>query len=220
MELLRLINSRVGVTHIVDRKFRLLAVAFTRRVLHLVRDQSKQVVLDIAEQCADGLLPYGLLREYYEKADLNWHTIGGIPSAWTAEDYALGAIGDVVHPSPYKAADHTQLLAQLALFPTADRSPFGELLADNPESSFQLRLIHDVADDLFLTHHIDSNLLSEAVVSLARMIYTIHGFDKLPILADALEDAGCDDSVILNHCRGPDPHVRGCWVVDLILGKK
>jgi hypothetical protein len=42
---------------------------------------------------------------------------------------------------------------------------------------------------------------------------------RLAILADALEDAGCTDADILRHCRGPGPHVRGCWVVDLILGK-
>ena len=44
--------------------------------------------------------------------------------------------------------------------------------------------------------------------------------NNLPILADALEDAGCDNHDILSHCRGPGPHVRGCWVVDLILGKE
>ena len=43
---------------------------------------------------------------------------------------------------------------------------------------------------------------------------------RLPILADALEDAGCTDQAILDHCRGAGPHVRGCWVVDLILGKQ
>jgi hypothetical protein len=44
--------------------------------------------------------------------------------------------------------------------------------------------------------------------------------DRLPILADALEEAGCTDADILAHCRGPGPHVRGCWVVDLLLGKE
>jgi hypothetical protein len=51
-------------------------------------------------------------------------------------------------------------------------------------------------------------------------IYNDRAFDRLPILADALEDAGCDNADILNHCRQPGEHVRGCWVVDLILGKK
>jgi hypothetical protein len=45
-------------------------------------------------------------------------------------------------------------------------------------------------------------------------------FERLPILADALEDAGCDNADILSHCRAPGPHVRGCWVVDLLLGKQ
>ena len=43
--------------------------------------------------------------------------------------------------------------------------------------------------------------------------------DRLAILADALEDAGCTNADVLDHCRGAGPHVRGCWVVDLLLGK-
>src|SRR5262249_31770929 len=54
---------------------------------------------------------------------------------------------------------------------------------------------------------------------LAQAGYHDRAFDHLPILADALEAAGCADTDILNHCRGPGPHVRGCWVVDLLLGK-
>ena len=42
----------------------------------------------------------------------------------------------------------------------------------------------------------------------------------MPILADVLQDADCTSDDTLNHCRGPGPHVRGCWVVDLVLGKK
>ncbi len=50
-------------------------------------------------------------------------------------------------------------------------------------------------------------------------MYESRGFDRMPILADALEDAGCDAPDVLAHCRGDGPHVRGCWVVDLVLGK-
>jgi hypothetical protein len=43
---------------------------------------------------------------------------------------------------------------------------------------------------------------------------------RLAVLSDALEEAGCTDGALLSHLRGPGPHVRGCWAVDLILGKK
>ena len=60
----------------------------------------------------------------------------------------------------------------------------------------------------------------DAVV-LARGIYDDRAFDRMPILADALQDAGCDNDDILNHCRDTStPHARGCWVVDLLLGKE
>jgi hypothetical protein len=54
----------------------------------------------------------------------------------------------------------------------------------------------------------------------ANHMYQTLEFGAMPILADALQDAGCDSDDILNHCRGPGPHVRGCWVVDLVLGKE
>jgi hypothetical protein len=66
---------------------------------------------------------------------------------------------------------------------------------------------------------VDPRARTGTVVSLAHSIYEARAFDRLPILADALEEAGCTDAEILTHCRGPGPHVRGCWVVDLILGK-
>jgi hypothetical protein len=58
-----------------------------------------------------------------------------------------------------------------------------------------------------------------AAVGVARGIYDDGAFDRLPILADALEDAGCADADVIAHCRNPRlAHVRGCWVVDLVLG--
>lgn len=57
------------------------------------------------------------------------------------------------------------------------------------------------------------------VVRIAQGIDDDCDFDSMPILADALEDAGCDDAAILAHCRGPAPHAHGCWVVDLLLEK-
>jgi hypothetical protein len=60
---------------------------------------------------------------------------------------------------------------------------------------------------------------TDTVVLLARQMFESRDFSVMPILADALEDSGCAEEQILDHCRGPGPHVRGCWVVDLLLGK-
>ena len=66
---------------------------------------------------------------------------------------------------------------------------------------------------------LDHAWLTPTVQSIAAAIYEDRAFDRLPILADALEEAGCTDADVLLHCRVPAEHVRGCWVVDLVLGK-
>jgi hypothetical protein len=67
---------------------------------------------------------------------------------------------------------------------------------------------------------IDRAWLTDPVLSISRRAYDDRDFTALPILADALEEAGCTSRDILDHLRGPGPHVRGCWAVDLILGKQ
>ena len=64
----------------------------------------------------------------------------------------------------------------------------------------------------------DPKWRTEDVLGLALGIYEDRAFDRLPMLADALRDAGCDDEQILGHCQSDGPPVRGCWVVDLVLG--
>jgi hypothetical protein len=61
---------------------------------------------------------------------------------------------------------------------------------------------------------------TDSAIAIAKQMYESRDFSAMPILADALQDAGCDNDAILSHCRGPGPHVRGCWVVDLVLGKE
>ncbi|WP_232069567.1 hypothetical protein [Gemmata massiliana] len=61
---------------------------------------------------------------------------------------------------------------------------------------------------------------TSTAVALAAQMYESRDFSAMPVLADALQDAGCDNADILNHCRGAGGHVRGCWVVDLVLGKE
>jgi hypothetical protein len=57
-------------------------------------------------------------------------------------------------------------------------------------------------------------------LKIARGIYEERAFDRMPILADALEDAGCADAALLGHLRSPAPHVRGCWVIDALTGRE
>ena len=58
---------------------------------------------------------------------------------------------------------------------------------------------------------------TETAVLLGKQMYESRDFSLVPILADALQDAGCEDEQVLSHCRGDGPHVRGCWVVGLVL---
>ena len=65
----------------------------------------------------------------------------------------------------------------------------------------------------------DPNWRTDTVVMLARSIVTRRTFDLMPVLSDALMDAGCEDVRVIEHCRSSRPHARGCWVLDAILGK-
>jgi hypothetical protein len=87
------------------------------------------------------------------------------------------------------------------------------------EAEQQALLARDIFGNPFRPVTADPAWLTSTVVALARGIDTDRAFDRLPILADALQDAGCDDHDVLSHCRGGGPHVRGCWVVDVLLDK-
>jgi hypothetical protein len=96
-----------------------------------------------------------------------------------------------------------------------------ELAHENvPEQIAQCNLYRDIFGNPFSPVALDPRWLTSSVVDLATAIYDERAFDRIPILADALMDAGCDNNDIIAHCRGDGPHVRGCWVVDLILGKE
>ena len=87
-----------------------------------------------------------------------------------------------------------------------------------PEKS--TRFVHDIFGNPFRPVVVDPSWLTSDVVVLAEGIYQDRAVDRMPILADALQDAGCDSDDILNHCRQPGEHVRGCWVIDLLTGRK
>jgi hypothetical protein len=80
-------------------------------------------------------------------------------------------------------------------------------------------IVRDVFGSFFYRVAIDPRWLSSTVLDLARTIDAEKCYERMPILADALMDAGCDDEALLNHCQQPIEHVKGCWAIDLLLGK-
>jgi hypothetical protein len=94
------------------------------------------------------------------------------------------------------------------------------LHAEARESDSHLALARDIFSDLLGLVPVDPKWFSETAVLIAKGMYESRDFSAMPILADALQDAGCDSDDILSHCRDEkQTHVRGCWVVDLVLGK-
>jgi hypothetical protein len=89
------------------------------------------------------------------------------------------------------------------------------------ERQAQAALLRDLFGPLpFREARLDPAWLAHSVLSIARRAYDERDFAALPVLADALADAGCDDEDLLRHCRDRGlAHCRGCWAVDLILGK-
>jgi hypothetical protein len=80
-------------------------------------------------------------------------------------------------------------------------------------------LLRDIVGDPFRLLSFDPAWRTPTTLAIARDIYADGAFDHLPILADALEEAGCTEHAVLEHLRSRGPHVRGCWPVDLLLAK-
>jgi len=92
--------------------------------------------------------------------------------------------------------------------------------AEAPERLCQAELLREIFGNPFRSITIDPRWQTSTVVDLARSIYEGRAFDKMPILANALMDAGCDSEEIINYCRQAGEHVRGCWVVDLLTARE
>jgi hypothetical protein len=115
------------------------------------------------------------------------------------------------------------LLATNAYY-AARRAAEVALAAAQPEITVSKEMLiahlRDVFGNPFQPVAFDPAWRTSTAIALAQQMYDSRDFSLMPILADALEDAGCDSDDVLAHCRGDGPHVRGCWVVDLVLGKE
>jgi len=89
--------------------------------------------------------------------------------------------------------------------------------SDLDELLAQAQLVREIFGSRFPHSSADPSWLTPGAVTLAQAIYDQRAFNRMPELADVLEDAGCANKEVLEHCRGPGPHYRGCWVVDILL---
>jgi hypothetical protein len=184
---------------------RLFAVACCRHWADRITHPASRELVDLAERFADGEVPartlarvrrvvfrwaQGQMRTEFE----NLRRHGFMPPS--------GVLGDPWEPrwAAYMAAVPSIVPPVRPFFESADCRAY-------------------LLDVLGGAAEFDPSWRTEAVVSLARGMYEARDFAPMPVLADALEDAGCGDADLLAHRRGPGPHVRGCWVVDLVLGK-
>jgi hypothetical protein len=220
-----------------DRKRGLFAVACCRCSRQLLRNKGHRQALDLAARFADGQATEAELADACRQAgELAGSLFAGKSEReirrWAeaaAVAYALAAISSV-HPWAYDAANAVEMINR-AVRPNPDKRLAG-LLRDICGNPFRRWLewksirkwpewqnVRSLAENSGCVPT-DSSWLIEPVRSLAAGIYADRAFDRLPVLGDALEDAGCADREILDHCRQQGEHVPGCWVVDLILGKE
>jgi hypothetical protein len=203
-----------------DRKQRLFDCACVRRIWHLLFDDKGRKAVEVAEKFADGLAGIEELRDAQAialaAADARpTFYLPGVPdsysvltaAAWAAWEYRSGA--DPLRPAALAIAwqgltENGRSQRRLAKASYAD------------ERKIQVALLREIIGNPFQPANISP---STTAWDLAQMIYDQRAFERLPGLADALEKAGCDNPKILSHCWLPGPHVRGCWVVDLVLGK-
>jgi hypothetical protein len=190
-----------------DRKLRLYACAECRRVWSWFdQDEAGRHCIEVAERYADGQASTKeLVRANKAIVKRGWLTVAVYATEQDA-GYGAWAVAHGIVDSRIQCVESEEVDATA----TAERM-------------IQSRLIRDIFDNPFHPVTLNSAWLAwngGTVVKMAQAIYDDRGFDRLPVLADALEEAGCTNAVIPSHCRSQGPHVRGCWVIDLILGKQ
>ena len=207
--MLKFLRGRIS-----DRKLRLIGVACCRRLWHLLMDERSKGAVEAVELLADGLIAaHQLGPEFVYLDQLIWVS--------KKARYEMPPT-DVVNR--IRALQAVSWCLQDCGRPPIDVSPTAAncrmAMADAGEDAIQVDLVRDVVGlTPFRPIMLERVWRSRTAVSIAESVYADRDFQRLPILADAFEDAGCTDQEVLMHCRQPGTHVRGCWVVDLALGK-
>jgi len=226
--------ERIAAT---ERKFRLFAVACCRRVPALNSDATLAAVVETIERFADRLATEEELRDAHLRADSAYDAAGETADECeAAEGLSENTVRwQAIHcaaRAAYWASLPGELRSEINYVLSLAADAVGLALAGRDyvhdqvemgsagERAVQADLVRDIFGNPFCLVTVEPRWLSSDVLGLARGIYEDGAFERVPLLADALMDAGCADEQVLGHCRGSGPHARGCWVVDLVLGKE
>ncbi len=219
-EWLKATNPFVLLSHIesktTERKLRLFSCSCCRKVLILLTDDRIRRLLFTSELFADGMAT---------SQELDSAIHASVEFEQENRDEYLPAAYAVINASTEGYIDAGEVCDRLsdAFF---SQLPINKDSFEANQKEVQRRLAelsvlaHDIFGNPFRSIAADPSWLTSTVLALATGIYQEKGFDRMLILADALQDAGCHNADILNHCRQPGEHARGCWVIDLLLAKK
>ena len=201
-----------------DRKLRLFAIACFRRMRVLLEpDTPCWQFLEVAEQYADGLLSRKAIVQAESALGSKRHrpARAAVANAFGATNLKADSF-QVARAAARSALNFAGRVPGKASSPTT-RAPVREV-----EKAHQLQLLRDLVGNPFRSVTFSREWgAATPPLRLARQMYESRDFSAMPILADALQDAGCNHDAMLNHCRDTSlPHVRGCWVVDLVLEKE
>jgi hypothetical protein len=200
---------------------RLFACACCRCLWHLLTDSCGRQVVEIAERYADGLLPQRELQAAYNlvvggRRLLPVCELGATepsPAQWAAESATLGAVEDYrLVAATAEQATHAALVEGGLPALVALRTRQCSFLRDIFQPFRPLTLAPTCRTPTIFT-------LAQAAYDNRELPAGTLNATRLAVLADALEDVGAD-ATILAHLRGSEPHVRGCWAVDHLMGRE
>ncbi|WP_441292342.1 hypothetical protein ACSRUE_19830 [Sorangium sp. KYC3313] len=214
-----------------DRKMRLFACECYYRVRALLPDELAEAAVETARRHADGLATLeelqaaeALVRQALDSLEGRWRASHGAERTSLQPTHdALALSFQVVRPQAPKAAYYASSNAHLAAAamanPGAASGDTSYAASSAAEEHAQADVLRDIFGNPFRAVAFDPDWRTSTAVGLARQMYESRVFGPMPILADALLEAGCEDADVLGHCRGDGRHVRGCWVIDALLGK-